>query len=113
MPILYWGYHDSKDRRLLSKDLREIESSLFDHFKVNGIAPYPSAPFVAHFWAWTKKQHNFIAWDDLVGREHIVVIPGPINKEDALRLARDTFGKIIPSPLVFRWAKARKVYIYD
>lgn len=114
MPLLYYGKLPyAKGRRLYSSHFKLIESSVFDSFKVNSLAPLSARPYIANFW-WIKK-HSAFSWHSIEGNnhEHTVFIPYTLDWRDALAISREHFKEIIPSSIVFRLTNYEGAYLYD
>jgi hypothetical protein len=131
MPLLFYGrLHDGK-RKLYSKDLREIETSVFDNFKVRHLAPYGErVRELANLWWFEDRKHTAVSWNEsrmdlnlphgvpanesiFNLREQTVFMPGLIRHIEALEIIRVTFPKwLVPSPLVLRFNNQDEVYTY-
>jgi len=113
MPLLFYGVLPNKrKRRLYSKNLREIETSLFDHFKIKDLAPYSRLHHVANFWHLISLDTTAIAWHTDDGeKEQVIFIPGIHNQIDSLAIARLEFGSVMPGATTFRFNN--KVYVHE
>jgi len=120
MPLLFYGSLGSQSRRrLYSPGPREIEVSIFDSYKVEDLAPYDdltdhrNAWAVANFWHFPKKKHCAIAWhSEHSHKEQLIWIPSLLSRIDALYLAREEFGSIVPSAIIFRFNNENEIYEY-
>lgn len=114
MPLLFHGrLPESRPRLLYRADLRPIESSVFDNFKVEDLAPYRMHWTIANFWHFPKKKHCAIAWHhEDMKTEQVIWMPGLLSRIDALSLAREEFRPIVPSSIVFRFNNENEVYAY-
>lgn len=120
MPLLFYGtLPGDEHRKLYAGNMREIETSVFDSYMVKHLAPYidldsncnPWA--VANFWHFTNRKHCAIAWhDEHKGREQVVWLPSLLEQIDALTVAREAFGQVIPSSIIFRFNNEDEVYEY-
>ncbi len=130
MPLLFYGRLSDGKRRLYSKDLRPIETSAFDRWKIKRLSPYREDPDLANFWWFEGGKHCAISWMEsrsditlphgILSNEHprlreqTIFIPSLLSHSDALQLARTEFPlHLVPSPLVFRFNNEREVYLYD
>lgn len=119
MPLLFWG--DARavslpwDRRLYGSNLREIETSIFDSYKIDGLAPASRLNAICNIWHIPKRNHTALAWhEDRLKHEQLVLLPGLLDQRVALELARETFKRIIPSPIIFRFNQDYdEVLVYD
>lgn len=109
MPYLYYGNLEPFSKpKLFSKELREIESKIFDKFKLDDLAPEDSAFFLAvirHVY-----DHTALAWWNKDGYQQAIFLPGLFNERDAILLARETWPNQIPGPLLFRIANEGEIY---
>lgn len=114
MPLLFYGVlPDKRKRKLYSKNLREIETSLFDHFKIEDLAPYSRLRHVANFWHFTKLDHTAFAWHiDESEKEQVIFIPGIHGQIDALAIARLEFGSVMPGATTFRFNNRIPIHEY-
>jgi len=131
MPLLFYGRINERKRRLYSADLRPIETSVFDSFKIRHLAPYgPNVRELANLWWFDQRKHTAISWHDsrhdlqqphgikaneslISMKEQTVFIPGLIRQGEALEIMRTSFPRwLIPGPLSFRFNNQRKIYHY-
>lgn len=107
MPTLFYGCahnYGLKGRKLYTDGLREIETSVFDSFLIDGLAPYKRPHAVANIWHLRKKKHTAISWhEDQLKHEQSIFLPGFLDQREALELARTIFTTLIPSPIIFRF----------
>lgn len=133
MPLLFYGRLNDGERRLYSKDLRPIESSAFDSWKIKHLSPYRegmSMRELALFWWFEARKHCAVSWRESridltlphgIGdnerektREQTIFIPALLSQRDALELIRTEFPRwLVPSPIIFRFFNEREVYHYD
>jgi hypothetical protein len=133
MPLLFYGRLNDGERRLYSKDLRPIESSAFDSWKIKHLSPYReglSMRELALFWWFEARKHCAISWRESriditlphgirdnereKTREQTIFIPSLLSQRDALEVIRTEFPRfLVPSPLIFRFFNEREVYLYD
>lgn len=120
MPLLFYGSLGTKARRrLYGQNMREIEVSIFDSYRVEDLAPYHdlddhrNAWAVANFWHFPRKKHCAIAWhSEHTHREQLLWLPGLLSRIDALELARSEFTEVVPSPIIFRFNNESETYEY-
>lgn len=115
MPMLFYGrLTTGQSKNVYSGGLRLIRTSIFDSYKVEGLAPASRLSSVAHFWHFRQKKHSVIAWyqEDLKS-EQTVWLPGLLSWQECLELSRVEFPSVIPSPIVFRWRLDPEVLAYD
>lgn len=121
MPLLFYGtIEGERRRRLYSKDLRLIETSVFDGYKVEDLAPNEELPgkygtswAVALLWHFPHKKHTAIAWHaETCKNEQVIWLPGLLTKIDALTIAREEFPSIVPSAIIFRFLNENEPYEY-
>lgn len=121
MPMLFYGdpragtIRENPGRHLYTDGLRKIETTVFDSFRIDGLAAYPPKNAVANIWHMPKKKHTAISWnEDFLPHEQTIFMPGFLNQRDALELARITFERVVPSPIIFRFRQDyHEVLIYD
>lgn len=120
MPLLFHGtVGDQKKPSLYGANLRPIETSIFDSYKIGDLAPYmdischPSAYAVANHWWFQRKKHTAISWHHPRGHEQTVWLPGLLDWMVSLELARTEFEGLIPSPIIFRFNNYEGAYLYD
>jgi hypothetical protein len=133
MPLLFYGRLADGKRRLYSRELRPIETSAFDRWKIKHLSPYREGQDMselANFWWFEAGKHCAVSWresriditqphgirsnqDDRT-REQTIFIPSLLSQLDALEVIRTEFPRyLVPSPLVFRFNNEREVYLYD
>lgn len=130
MPLLFYGRLEEGKRRLYSRELKPIETSAFDRWKIKHLSPYREDRALANFWWFEESKHSAISWDedriditlphgiktnesDRV-REQTIFIPSLLSHRDALEVIRTEFPRyLVPSPLIFRFNNEREVYLYD
>lgn len=130
MPLLFYGRLTDGKRRLYSKDLRLIETSVFDGFKVRHLAPHFRLPDLANLWWFVDRKHTAVSWgeiridlmqprgiianEDLESiKEQTVFIPGFVSHIDALEIIRTSFPRwLIPSPLTLRFNNQDEAFEY-
>lgn len=115
MPELFYGTLPSGNRRRLysGKPLTQIETGIYDKWKIRKLAPYVRLRDVGLFWWFKRKQHSALAWYDDRGKEQTVFVPQLLPQEQLLPLARDLFSDLLPPALTFRVLNERKPYTYD
>lgn len=118
MPILFYGrLPGDKVRRLHNDQLVPFESSVFDRYKIDDLAPHSRRPGLGLLW-WVRinprHPHTAIAWHDEDGEEDVVFLPGEHDWSTALMLARDVFydRKIVPPASFFRFVNYEEPYVY-
>lgn len=130
MPLLFYGRleHGGK-RRLYSKDLAPIESSVFDNYKVKHLAPYPERTDLANLWHMVDRNHTAVSWGecrldltqhrgiianetrDLI--EQTIFIPKFVEWMEALEIMRTEFPDyLVPGAIVFRFNNQDGAYLY-
>lgn len=130
MPLLFYGRLEHADKRVLySKELRPIESSVFDNYKVRGLAPYPARPDLANLWHFVDRNHTAVSWwecridihqdrgdtlnETLRPKEQTIFIPQLIDQMDALEIIRTEFPDyLVPGAVVFRFNNQDGAYLY-
>lgn len=130
MPLLFYGRIESKKRQLYSPDLRPLESSVFDNYKIKHLAPYHPLPALANLWWLEDRKHTAISWNEsriditlhmgIVAnedREHLkeqtIFIPGLIGWMEALEVARSEFpDHLVPGAICFRFNNQDGAYRY-
>lgn len=121
MPLLFYGStRPDRARQLYSKDLRLIETSIFDSYKIKDLAPYEELPgkygtswALSLLWHFPIKKHTAIAWHaESCKHEQVIWIPGLLNQIDALTIAREEFPSIVPSAIIFRFVNEGDPYEY-
>lgn len=131
MPLLFYGrlQHGDK-RRLYSADLRLIESSVFDNYKIKHLAPYHDRPDLANLWYLVDRNHTAVSWNecrlditqhrgilanetqDLM--EQTIFIPQLIGHRETLEIIRSEFPDyLVPGAIVFRFNNQDGAYTYD
>lgn len=119
MPALFWGDARSVGlpwrRKLYAENLREIEVSIFDSFMIEGLAPASQAEAVCNIWWIRSRRHTLLAWhESRLKHQQLIVLPGLLDQREALETARLTFGRVVPSPLVFRFNQEHdEALVYD
>lgn len=105
MPVLFYGSLPTTPplRAVYSVGLSPVKTSIFDSYKVEGLAPASKLSSIAHFWHFPMRKHSVIAWhEEGLKHEQMVWLPGLLSWQDALELSRAEFPSIIPSSIVFR-----------
>lgn len=117
MPSLYYGrLEGDKEPRLYSDKLKAFETRIFDHFKINNLAPYKRSEYSGnHWWIRVSKRHphSAIAWHDPQGYESVILLPGELDWRNTLALAREVFEPLVPSAITFRINNYEGAYLYD
>ena len=130
MPLLFYGRLEDGKRRLYGKNLRPIETSTFDSWKIKHLAPFPDLPYLANFWWFEERKHSAVSWNERrqdvslpIGirvnerdrsREQTVFLPGLLSHMDAVEIIRTEFPRyLLPSPIVFRFNNQSRVFLYD
>lgn len=115
MPELYYGTlaEESKRRLYAVRPMREIESGIFDSWKLRKLGPKSRVPHIALFWWFRERNHTALSWHDDRGKEQTVFLPQLLPQIVALPLARELFGDIIPSAITFRVLNERRPYLHD
>ena len=119
MPLLFYGRLNGGRRKLYDPRLREIETSVFDNWKIRHLAPHSETKDLrdlANFWWFRNRNHCAISWHDSRKemKEQSVFIPQLLSPLEALHIARTEFpGDLVPSPLVFRWNNENEIYYYE
>lgn len=112
MPLIFYGTPPGKKkRRLYAPSLRPIEGKVFNHLKVEGLAPDREKAYLAYYW-WIRN-HTALAWYDADGEEQAVFMPSYLLPFYALSLARQEFPSLIPSPTLFRILNEEEPQRYD
>jgi hypothetical protein len=130
MPLLFYGRIEHfNDRRLYSKDLRPIESQVFDSFKINALAPYHRQADLANLWWFVGRNHTAVSWNECriditkprgilenelqTLKEQTIFIPGFIDHIEALQIIRTEFPDyLVPGAIVFRFNNQEEAYRY-
>lgn len=131
MPLLFYGRIEHfNERRLYSKDLKPIESEVFDNFKVKALAPYHKRSDLANLWHFVDRNHTAVSWNEcridirqhrgivanetLDFKEQTIFIPQLIDQMQALEIMRTEFPDfLVPGAIVFRFNNQDGAYIYD
>lgn len=130
MPLLFYGrLEHGEPRRLYSPDLRPLESSVFDNYKVRGLAAYPLQPDLANLWHFVGRKHTAISWaecridirqhrgilmnETLRLKEQTIFIPQLMGWMEALEVARSEFPDyLVPGAITFRFNNQDGAYLY-
>lgn len=131
MPLLFYGRleHGGK-RRLYSKDLAPIESSVFDSYKVKHLAPHHRRSDLANLWHFVDRKHTAVSWNEcrmdirlhrgiLANetrdyKEQTIFIPGFLTWMETLEVMRTEFPDyLVPGAIVFRFNNQDGAYLYD
>jgi len=113
MPMLFYGTTEgSRKRRLHGVRLQPIKSTVFDHFKVDKLAPRSKLLHVANFWHFVDRDHTALSWHDEQGNEQTVFIPNLVGQIDAIAIARQEYPSVIPPPSTFRINNEHEAYPY-
>lgn len=129
MPLLFYGRLNDGKRRLYSKDLKPLESSVFDGFKVKHLSPYQNQPDLANLWWFQDRNHTAVSWNecriditkhrgifanetqDL--KEQTIFIPQLIDQIQAIEIMRSEFPEyLVPGAIVFRFNNQDGAYVY-
>ena len=115
MPELFYGTLPERPKRRLyaARPLREIETSIFNSWKIRKLGPLGRLNHLALFWWFRSRNHTALAWHDERGKDQVVFMPQLMPQTTALLLARELFGDIIPSAITFRVLNERRPYFYD
>lgn len=130
MPLLFYGrlQHGGK-RRLYSPDLRPIESSVFDNYKVKHLAPFHRRPDLANLWHFVDRKHTAVSWNEcrlditqhrgITANETVdfieqtIFIPQLVDQKEALAIMRSEFPDyLVPGAIVFRFNNQDGAYLY-
>jgi hypothetical protein len=129
MPLLFYGRLSDGKRRLYSKDLLPIESSVFDNYKVRHLSPYHQRSDLANLWWFEDRKHTAVSWNEcriditqhrgIVAnetrefREQTIFIPQLVDHVEALEIMRTMFPDyLVPSAIVFRFNNQDRAYLY-
>lgn len=130
MPLIFYGrLEHGEPRQLYSKDLRPIESSVFDNYKVKHLAPYRPLPDLANLWWFEDRNHTAVSWNEcriditqhrgiLANettrlKEQTIFIPQLIGQMEALEIMRTEFpDHLVPGAIVFRFNNQDGAYRY-
>lgn len=130
MPLLFYGRLEHSDRRrLYSPDLRLIETSVFDKFKVKHLAPYQREADLANLWWFEDRKHTAVSWNECriditqhrgikaneteKFKEQTIFIPGFYEQMGALEIIRSEFPDyLVPGAITFRFNNQDGVYRY-
>jgi hypothetical protein len=131
MPLLFYGRLNDGKRRLYVKELRPVETSVFDNFKVKHLSPYgENTRELANLWWFDDRKHTAISWNESrldlhqpLGikanedpenlKEQTIFIPGLIAHLIALEIIRTEFPRwLVPSPTAFRFNNQDEIYHY-
>lgn len=115
MPALFYGSTGEKGRHLYTSGLTRVKSSVFDNFRIEGLAPYRRPHAVANIWHMVDRRHTIISWHIAsLAHEQTIFLPGLLDQRVALEAARITFDRVVPSPLIFRFRQDyHDVLLYD
>jgi len=116
MPLFLFGSMSSDTSRELHGDDGRIfeRGSIWDHFRLTGLATESDLHCVATFWHLPTYRHSCLAWrQDGYRKEQKVIVPGLLTWREALELSRVAFPDVIPSPIIFRIANEDEALIYD
>jgi hypothetical protein len=119
MPLLFYGTVDDRKKPVLhGANLRPLESSVFDHFRIDHLAPYrlldhPSGYAVANHWWFVGRKHTAISWHHPRGTEQTLFMPALLDWMQSLELARTEFPELMPSPIIFRFNNYEGPFTYD
>lgn len=128
MPLLFYGSLEGK-RALYSKELKPIETSVFDIYEVKHLSPYRLAADVGNLWWFPDRNHTAISWNecriDLTQprgitanetkefREQTIFIPGLLGHLEAIEIMRTQFPDyLVPGAIVFRFHNEGAPYLY-
>ena len=77
MPELFYGTlpDESKRRLYTARPLRQIESGIFDHWKIRKLGPKERLTHIALLWWFREKKHTGLAWHDGRGKEQSIFLP--------------------------------------
>lgn len=130
MPLLFYGrLIDGEKHGLYSKDLRPLEGSVFDNYKVNHLAPYHQRSDLANLWWFEDRNHTAVSWNECRKditqprgilsnetqnfKEQTIFIPQLIGHMEALEIMRTEFPDyLVPGAIVFRFNNQDVVYRY-
>lgn len=114
MPMLFYGTTGKFKRpRLHGANLRLLETSVFDSYAIDNLAPYSRKPNVALFWHFSKRNHSAFAWHNEQGIEQVAFVPGLLTQLQMFELLRVDFAEVMPSSLLFRISNEHEPYDYD
>lgn len=114
MPTLFYGtIPGCRKRQLYAPSLRPIETSVFDSFMIDNLAPKSKLTDVALFWHFRKRKHSAFAWHDADGREQVIFLPAILNQYQMFEILRAEFPTILPSAITFRIRNEHEPYDYD
>lgn len=130
MPLLFYGRLEHGDARALySKDLKPIESSVFDSYKVKHLSPYHPRSDLANLWWFEDRKHTAVSWNECridirqhrgitanettKFKEQTIFMPGLIEHAEALEIIRTEFPDyLVPGAIVFRFNNQDGAYLY-
>lgn len=130
MPLLFYGrLEHGQPRELYSKDLRPIESSVFDNYRVKHLAPYHQRSDLANLWWFEDRNHTAVSWNECriditkhrgilanettKFKEQTIFIPQLIGWMEALEIMRSEFpDHLVPGAIVFRFNNQDGAYRY-
>lgn len=101
--------------KVYDRNLRPVDSGVFDKFKIKDLSPFKFKPWVAVFWHFRSRNHSIISWVDDKEQEHTVFIPGILSWQEALAVSREEFKdrKVIPPATYFRFTNYEGPYLLD
>lgn len=118
MPVLLYGSINGSSKQLYAPTRRPIETSMFDSFKIEALAPYnvprtSTAYGLANHWWFTSRNHTAVAWHtpDLKA-EQVVFLPELLDSFITIELLRQRFTDLVPPPLIFRFNNPEGAYGY-
>lgn len=108
MPLLLYGSTRSPTPGTLPKPklygvgMREIETSLFDQYKIKDRWHPRGQVHVARAYLLYPNTSALAWWDGFRQMQQIVFMPGHLSIRDMIAVARAEFPDVIPGPLTFR-----------
>jgi len=121
MPILFYGTTAHSKKRCLHNALLDpMSGSVFDNYKIEGLAPYlpemdlsGPAYAIANHWHLVDRSHTAMSWHHRrKGHEQTIIMPGFYDHIEFISLCRIDFGSVMPSPLIFRVNNEWEPYAY-
>lgn len=129
MPLIFYGRLGDGKRRLYSKDLAPIETSVFDSYKVKHLSPYQQHSDLANLWWFEDRNHTAVSWNEcriditqhrgIIAnetrdfKEQTIFIPQLIDHMQALEIMRTEFPDyLVPGAIVFRFNNQDGAYLY-
>lgn len=120
MPILFYGTTRFTNIRQLHNALLDpVRGSVFDHFKVDHLAPYWPCKrpqnwwAVANHWHFVDRDHTALSWHHPDERhEQTIFMPGLHSFAAMITLCRIEYYQVLPSPVLLRVNNEESAYVY-